>query len=263
MPGKRVVILGSGDIGLIMARRMTYLGAKVEIVCELMPFSGGLTRNIVQCLDDYDIPLRLSTTVTRVHGRDRVTGVSVCAVDPETKKPITEKEEFIPCDTLLLSVGLLPENELSIEAGIQMDAITGGAAVDQYLATSVAGIFACGNVLQVHDLVDNVSHEAERAGASAAAFVLGTCTPEERTWQVEAGSGVRNVVPQRIVGEGRDIELFLRVSDVYRGASLCVYEGERCLLRKKRLILTPGEMEKLSLPEVNGSIRVCVEEVKS
>ena len=166
--GKRVVILGSGDIGLIMARRMSYEGAKVEAVCEVMPYSGGLTRNIVQCLEDFDIPLYLSTTVVQIHGKERLEGVTIAQVD-ERRKPIEETKRYIPCDTLLLSVGLIPENELTRSAGIPMDPITNGAMVDENCQTAVPGIFACGNVLHVHDLVDYVSDEAERAGKGAVA----------------------------------------------------------------------------------------------
>ena len=170
LPGREVVILGSGDIGLIMARRMTWEGAKVKLVAELMPYSSGLTRNIVQCLQDNDIPLRFNHTVVQIHGRERVTAVTVAEVNPETRLPIAGTEETIPCDTLLLSVGLLPENELTRQAGVQMDAVTGGAVVDENRQTSLPGVFACGNVLHVHDLVDNVSEEAAIAGENAAKF---------------------------------------------------------------------------------------------
>ena len=171
LPGKEIVILGSGDIGLIMARRMTLEGAKVKMVCELMPFSGGLARNIEQCLNDFDIPLRLSHTVVEIHGRERVEGVTVARVD-ENRKPISGTYEFVPCDTLLLSVGLIPENELTKKAGIELDSITNGPVVDENRETSVSGIFACGNVVRVHSLVDYVSEEAETAGKSAANYIL-------------------------------------------------------------------------------------------
>ena len=171
LPGKEIVILGSGDIGLIMARRMTLEGAKVKMVCELMPFSGGLARNIEQCLNDFDIPLRLSHTVVEIHGRERVEGVTVARVD-ENRKPISGTYEFVPCDTLLLSVGLIPENELTKKAGIELDSITNGPVVDENRETSVSGIFACGNVVRVHSLVDYVSEEAETAGKSAAKYIL-------------------------------------------------------------------------------------------
>ncbi|MBQ2741898.1 MAG: FAD-dependent oxidoreductase [Oscillospiraceae bacterium] len=171
LPGKEIVILGSGDIGLIMARRMTLEGAKVKMVCELMPFSGGLARNIEQCLNDFDIPLRLSHTVVEIHGRERVEGVTVARVD-ENRKPISGTYEFVPCDTLLLSVGLIPENELTKKAGIELDSITTGPVVDENRETSVSGIFACGNVVRVHSLVDYVSEEAETAGKAAAKYIL-------------------------------------------------------------------------------------------
>jgi len=186
MPGKEVVILGSGDIGLIMARRMTLEGAKVKAVCELMPYSGGLARNIQQCLADFDIPLLLSHTVVEVHGKDRVTGVTIAKVD-ENRRPIEETKQYISCDTLLLSVGLIPENELSKCAGINLDCITNGVVVDQNRETSVEGIFACGNVRKVHELVDHVSQEAEIAGKSAAAYVLGTYLKEEKIILKEDG----------------------------------------------------------------------------
>ena len=197
LPGKRVVILGSGDIGLIMARRMTWEGAKVELVAEIMPYSSGLKRNIVQCLEDNGIPLLFNHTVTRVHGRERVEGVTISEVDPATRLPLRGSSRFVPCDTLLLSVGLIPENELSKGAGVAIDPVTGGAVVDERRQTSVPGIFACGNVLHVHDLVDNVSVEAAIAGATAAEYALrGGSEIAERA--VRAERGVRYVVPQRI-----------------------------------------------------------------
>ena len=201
MVGRRAVILGSGDIGLIMARRMTLQGAKVEAVCEILPYSGGLTRNIVQCLEDYDIPLCLSTTVCEIHGRERVEGVTVAQVDAQ-RNPIESTKKYIPCDTLLLSCGLIPENELSLGAGVELDKVTGGAVVNQHRQTSREGIFACGNVLQVHDLVDHVSDEAEVAGAAAADYVLGRGA-DGRLITAKAGSGVRYVLPQRVLAESR------------------------------------------------------------
>ncbi len=199
MPGREVVILGSGDIGLIMARRMTLEGAHVHAVCELMPYSGGLARNIEQCLHDFGIPLRLSHTVVRLHGQKRLEGVTVARVD-ENRRPIPATEEYIPCDTLLLSCGLIPENELTKGAGIRLDRVTGGAEVDQRRMTSLAGVFACGNVLQVHDLVDYVSEEAAIAGRSAAEFLANSRenikTP--RSVSLKAGQGGRCTVPQRM-----------------------------------------------------------------
>ena len=251
MPGRQVVILGSGDIGLIMARRMTWEGAKVMAVCELMPYSSGLKRNIVQCLVDNDIPLKFNHTVVRIHGRERVEAVTISEVDVKTKRPIPGTEETIPCDTLLLSVGLLPENELSIAAGVEMDRVTSGAVVDEERQTSIPGVFACGNVLHVHDLVDNVSHEAELAGRSAAAFAKHP-TPAARAHRVIAEGGVRYAVPQMLSdkAEGK-IDLYFRVGDVYRGAALLVKSGERTLLRRKKPIMTPGEMEKVTV-DVTG-----------
>lgn len=247
MPGRQVVILGSGDIGLIMARRMTWEGAKVMAVCELMPYSSGLNRNIVQCLVDNDIPLKFNHTVVRVHGRERVEAVTISAVDEKTKRPIPGTEETIPCDTLLLSVGLLPENELTREAGVEMDRVTSGAVVDEGRQTSLAGVFACGNVLHVHDLVDNVSHEAELAGRSAAAFVRNS-RPAQRAHRVVAEGGVRYAVPQVLSSEATGkVDLYFRVGEVYRGAALVIRSGDRELLRRKKPIMTPGEMEKVTI----------------
>ena len=246
MVGKRVVILGSGDIGLIMARRMTLEGAKVEAVCEWMPYSGGLTRNIVQCLEDFDIPLYLSTTVCQIHGQKRLEGVTVARVD-EKRQPIPETKRFIPCDTLLLSVGLIPENELTRAAGIPMDSVTGGAIVDETCQTGIPGIFACGNVLQVHDLVDYVSEEAERAGRGATAFVQAGGRASSAV-AVKAGFGVRYVLPQVIhTGGQEDVSVFLRVTEPYENVTFTVKSADTVLLKTKRLRAVPGEMEKLTL----------------
>ena len=242
--GKKVVILGSGDIGLIMARRMSLEGAKVEAVCELMPYSGGLTRNIVQCLEDFHIPLYLSTTVAQIHGTTRVEGVTIAQVD-ENRQILPETRRYIPCDTLLLSVGLIPENELTRSAGIPMDGITGGALVDDGCQTATAGIFACGNVLHVHDLVDYVSDEAERAGISAADFVIAGDNASICA-TTAAGSGVRYVLPQRIHTD-RDCALFLRVSEPKNNVRLVVSSGDNVLATFKRRKVAPGEMEKLPL----------------
>lgn len=244
MPGKEVVILGSGDIGLIMARRMTLEGAKVKAVCELMPYSGGLARNIRQCLTDFDIPLYLSTTVVEIHGTQRLTGVTVAQVD-EYRRPIESTRRFIPCDTLLLSVGLIPENELSKTAGVALDPVTGGARVDQSRETSVPGIFACGNVLHVHDLVDYVSQEAEIAGKSAAAYLLSK-RPSHPSIPVTHDGHIRYTVPQAVTGDG-DVEIFFRVADIYRNVTIRVSDGERILYSKKKAKAAPGEMEKLLL----------------
>ena len=244
--GNRVVILGSGDIGLIMARRMTLEGAKVEAVCELMPYSGGLTRNLVQCLEDFDIPLYLSTTVCEIHGRKRLEGVSIAQVD-ENRKILPETKRFIPCDTLLLSVGLIPENELTREAGIAMDPATKGAVVDETCQTSIPGIYVCGNVLQVHDLVDFVSEEAERAGKSAAEQILhGPVSGEEISTQ--PGFGVRYVVPQKIhKNPEKEVSFFLRVVKPFGKVKFTVRSGDRILKTAKQLRAVPGEMVKLTL----------------
>ena len=249
MPGRRVVILGSGDIGLIMARRMTLQGAKVLACVELMPYSSGLNRNIVQCLQDYGIPLYLSHTVVDIHGRERLTGVTVAKVD-ENRKPIPGTEMEFDCDTLLLSVGLIPENELSAGAGVQLSPVTSGAVVTDSLETSVPGIFACGNVLHVHDLVDHVSSESFRAGEAAARYAMGL----RRTGKeiaVRDGRGVRGTVPQKIVldGENGEVSLMFRPDRVYRDHYLTVYADGKAVSSVKKMILTPGEMAVQPLNE--------------
>ena len=264
MVGKKVVILGSGDIGLIMARRMSLEGAKVEAVCELMPYSGGLTRHIDQCLEDFGIPLYLSTTVARIHGDKRLEGVTIAQVD-QHRQPIEETKRYIPCDTLLLSVGLIPENELTRAAGIPMDPITNGALVDDACQTQIPGIFACGNVLQVHDLVDYVSEEAERAGIGAAEFVKnGAVAGEALT--THPGNGVRYVIPQTVHKNGRDVSLFLRVTQPFGRVKFTVSSGDAVLASGKRLKAAPGEMEKLTvkadlLAQAQGPITVALEEI--
>ena len=252
MPGRKVVILGSGDIGLIMARRMTLEGAEVQAVCELMPYSGGLARNITQCLDDFGIPLLLSHTVTQVHGKERLTGVTVSKVD-ERRRPIPGSEIYFECDTLLLSVGLIPENELTRGAGISMDPITGGALVDQHRQTSIPGVFACGNVLHVHDLVDYVSEEAALAGLSASAHIKGQLT-SGRKITLKTDGKVRYTVPQTVVlsddGDNTDVTVYFRPSDIYRDVTVTVREGGadgRILTKKKRIKVAPGEMETVKL----------------
>ena len=245
MVGKEVVILGSGDIGLIMARRMTLEGAKVKAVCELMPYSGGLTRNIVQCLEDFDIPLYLSTTVCEIHGKKRLEGVTIAQVD-ERRQPIEQTKQFIPCDTLLLSVGLIPENELTRAAGIPMDPVTSGALVDEHCQTQIPGIFACGNVLQVHDLVDYVSEEAERAGLGAAQYVR-SGGREYPTVPTKPGYGVRYVLPQNVHVCEEDVSLFLRVTQPFGKVKFTVKSGDTELVTAKRLRAAPGEMEKLTI----------------
>ena len=262
MVGKEVVILGSGDIGLIMARRMTLEGAKVKAVCELMPYSGGLTRNIVQCLEDFDIPLYLSTTVCEIHGKKRLEGVTIAQVD-ERRQPIEETKRFIPCDTLLLSVGLIPENELTRAAGIPMDPVTSGALVDEHCQTQIPGIFACGNVLQVHDLVDYVSEEAERAGLGAAQYVR-SGGREYPTVPTKPGYGVRYVLPQNVHVCEEDVSLFLRVTQPFGKVKFIVKSGDTELVTAKRLRAAPGEMEKLTikaevLKHVSEPITVSVE----
>ena len=244
LPGKEVVILGSGDIGLIMARRMTLEGAKVHAVCELMPYSGGLARNIEQCLNDFNIPLKLSHTVVEIHGRERLEGVTIAKVD-ERRRPIPETREYIPCDTLLLSVGLIPENELSKTADVALDRVTNGAVVDQDRQTATEGIFACGNVLHVHDLVDFVSEEAEVAGKSAAAYILGK-SEKKLHIPLSTDGKVRYTVPQVITAE-KDVTAYFRVADIYRNVTLKVLDGERVVAQKKKSRMAPGEMESITL----------------
>ncbi|MBO5971223.1 MAG: FAD-dependent oxidoreductase [Clostridia bacterium] len=244
MPGKKGVILGSGDIGLIMARRMTLEGAEVKAVCELMPYSGGLARNIEQCLNDFGIPLMLSHTVVEIHGKDRVTGVTIAKVD-ERRRPIAETKQYIECDTLLLSVGLLPENELTKSAQIPLSPITGGATVDQNRQTELAGVFSCGNVLHVHDLVDYVSEEAEIAGKAAVAYLEGKAL-SGRNITLATDGKVRYTVPQRITAE-ENVTVYFRVADVYRDIRIVVRDGEKVLVNKKKQKVAPGEMESLTL----------------
>lgn len=266
MPGKNVVILGSGDIGLIMARRMTLEGAKVHAVAEVLPYSGGLKRNIVQCLEDFDIPLYLSTTVVDIHGRERLEGVTLARVD-ENRRPIPGTEQHIPCDTLLLSVGLLPENELSSAAGVRLSGVTGGPEVTDRLATSIPGVFACGNVLHVHDLVDFVSQEAQKAGENAALYLQGA-RAGSRSVRLEGKNGVRYTVPQSIDPENMDetVTVRFRVAQPYRDAALAAYADGVLLRRIPKRILTPGEMEQFplrkgELPAGCKTITFTVEEV--
>ncbi len=244
MPGKEVVILGSGDIGLIMARRMTLEGAKVHAVCELMPYSGGLARNIEQCLNDFDIPLLLSHTVVDIRGKERLESVTIAKVD-ENRRPILGTEREIPCDTLLLSCGLIPENELTREAGIEMSGVTGGALVNENRETSIEGVFACGNVLHVHDLVDYVSAESEIAGKAAAEYLTNGLTKTANIALVTDGK-VRYTVPTHISSVG-DVEVYFRVADTYRDARIVVSDGDEVLYSVKKLKLAPGEMENVKL----------------
>ncbi len=245
MPGKNVVILGSGDIGLIMARRMTLEGAKVHAVCELMPYSGGLARNIEQCLNDFDIPLMLSHTVVELHGKKRLEGVTIAKVDA-SRKPIKGTEEYIPCDTLLLSVGLIPENELTKDAGIELNPVTSGANTDQDRQTEIEGIFACGNVLHVHDLVDFVSEEAALAGEGAADYILGNSTGDRCSIDVETDGKIRYSVPDKITVK-KDVRLYFRVDNVYRNGVIKVYADDKEVFSKKKQKLAPGEMESITL----------------
>lgn len=249
MPGREVVILGSGDIGLIMARRMTLEGAKVRVVAELQPYSGGLKRNIVQCLDDYGIPLKLSHTVTEIHGKERVTGVTISAVD-ERLKPIPGTEEFYSCDTLLLSVGLIPENELSTGAGVRLSRVTNGPEVNESLETNIPGIFACGNVLHVHDLVDYVSEEAAAAGRAAVGYIAaGEAAADGKTIRLVPAGGVRYTVPSVIRPDRMPDALTVRfrVGNIYKNCYLSVYFGEKRVLHRKKQIMAPGEMEQVVL----------------
>lgn len=248
MVGRKVVILGSGDIGLIMARRMTLEGAEVEAVVEIMPYSGGLSRNIVQCLDDFNIPLLLSHTVINIEGKDRVKAVTIAKVD-ENKKPIKGTERRIECDTLLLSVGLIPENELSINAGIELNDITGGPVVNESMETSAEGIFACGNVVHVHDLVDWVTEESRRAGKNAARYVQNQLKKEGTILNVNPGKGIRYIVPQKVRAENIDkaLDLYMRVDDVYHNMQMVVKVDGAEIKRVKKMHLAPGEMESIKI----------------
>ena len=272
--GKEVVILGSGDIGLIMARRMTLEGAKVKVVAELMPYSGGLKRNIVQCLDDYGIPLKLSHTVVEIHGKERVTGITIAEVD-STRKPIPGTEEFYSCDTLLLSVGLIPENELTKGIGASMSRVTSGPDVNDRLETGAEGVFACGNVLHVHDLVDFVSEESTLAGENAAHYVhtqKGEEISEKRESHMvplSAENGVRYTVPQTLdIANMRDLVVVrFRVSDVFKNRSIAIYYDDKLISRRKKKVLAPGEMEQVILKKDSFSeypdlkkITICTEE---
>ena len=276
MVSREVVILGSGDIGMIMARRMSLEGAHVKAVVEIMDFLAGLTRNKVQCLDDFNIPLKLSHTVTRIVGNERVEGVYVAAVD-ESKKPISETEEFIPCDTLLLSVGLLPENELTRQAGIEMNPVTNGPSVNQYMQTSAPGIFACGNVVHVNDLVDNVTTESMQAGACAARYaalwkdgaVQGEMAGERNSVKAVPGSNVRYLCPQSICldsslkrnSENETVRLFFRVLAPDTEVKITAKCGEKEIKEKKALRVNPGEMESIEIPLhlVTGDVTVEIE----
>ena len=249
MPGREVVILGSGDIGLIMARRMTLEGAKVKVVAELMPYSGGLKRNIVQCLDDYGIPLKLSHTVVDIRGKERLEGITLAAVD-EKGKPIPGTEEDYTCDTLLLSVGLIPENELSNGMGVELNRVTSGPVVNESLETNIEGVFACGNVLHVHDLVDFVSEEAAAAGKNAARYVKdGRRSGSGQEIELRAVDGVRYTVPCTIHPDRmEDTQIVrFRVGNVYKNCYIGVYFDDEQVMHRKRPVMAPGEMEEIKL----------------
>lgn len=246
--GKKVVILGSGDIGMIMARRLVLEGAEVKAVVEIMPYSSGLTRNIVQCLHDFDIPLYLNHTVIEIKGRDRIEGVVVAEVDKDLK-PILGTETYYECDTLLLSIGLIPENELSTKANVEIDLVTNGPVVNESMETSVEGIFACGNVVHVHDLVDNVTRESYKAGRCAKRYVKGELVCGGQVVKTKAGKGIRYIVPQVIRVENLDehINLLMRVTDIYKNAKLVVKGNDIVLKEINKIQLTPGEMEEIVL----------------
>jgi len=260
LPGKSVVILGSGDIGLIMARRMTWEGAHVKMVCELMNYSAGLKRNIAQCLDDNDIPLRFNYTVVKIHGKNRLEGVTVAQVDDKFK-PIEETFEYVECDTLLLSVGLIPENELTANLQVEMNPVTKGAVVDETRQTSQAGVFACGNVLHVHDLVDNVSKEAEIAGRYAAQYISGVIS-NVRDITVKSGENVRYTLPNYIRTEVENLDIYFRVVKTIKPALINVMADGKIIKSKNARVLNPGEMESINvdIPEDAKQISVEVKE---
>lgn len=263
MPGREVVILGSGDIGLIMARRMTLEGAKVKVVAELMPYSGGLKRNIVQCLDDFGIPLKLSHTVVDIEGKEHITAVTIAEVGPD-RRPIPGTEERYTCDTLLLSCGLIPENELSSAAGVEINRVTSGPVVNESLETNIHGIFACGNVLHVHDLVDFVSEEAGKAGASAAAYVAGKLNEGSGIEiPLVATDGVRYTVPCKIDPERMEdlLKVRFRVGGVYKDSYISVYFDNERVLHRKKQIITPGEMEEVILQKKQIDERANIETI--
>lgn len=262
MVGKEVVILGSGDIGLIMARRMTLEGAVVKAVVELLPYSGGLKRNIVQCLDDFNIPLLLSHTVIDIKGKDRVEGVTIAKVD-EKRRTIEGTEKFIPCDTLLLSVGLIPENELSKMVNLDLDNSTGGPVVNESMETSIGGIFACGNVVHVHDLVDWVTEESKRAGKGAVKYLKNQLMLQKDTVKTYAGYGIKYIVPQIIRPSNieKDLEVFMRVTDVFKNKELVIKIDNKEFKRIKKSHLAPGEMESanINVEDIKGAAEISIE----
>ena len=263
MPGKEIVILGSGDIGLIMARRMTLEGAHVKAVCELMPYSSGLARNIEQCLNDFDIPLMLSHTVVALHGKERLTGVTIAKVD-ENRRPIKETFQRIDCDTLLLSCGLIPENELTKGIGAELSQVTGGSVVDQSRETSIPGVFACGNVLHVHDLVDYVSDEAELAGKGAADYIQ-NATKKEINVPISVDGKIRYTVPQCIT-EAKDVTVYFRTDNVYRNVKINVYDSDKLIMSKKKMRVAPSEMETVKISadvlSTSTALKLELEEIK-
>lgn len=263
MPGRKVVILGSGDIGLIMARRMTLEGAEVKVVAEIMPFSGGLKRNIVQCLDDFDIPLKLNHTVVDIRGRERVEGVTIAEVD-ENRKPIPGTEEDYDCDTLLLSVGLIPENELSEKIGVPLDPVTHGPIINETFETRVPGVFACGNVLHVHDLVDFVSEEAAKAGENAVAFVKANYyKPNRQQIDILAGEGVGYTVPQTIAQNiDEPLKVRFRVRGIYQGKAVSVYFDDERIQHKKKRIFAPGQMEEILIKPNDLNAHTSIKQIK-
>ncbi|MFI3257731.1 MAG: FAD-dependent oxidoreductase [Spirochaetales bacterium] len=265
LPGKKVVILGSGDIGLIMARRLTLEGAEVKLVCELMPFSAGLTRNIVQCVENFNIPLKFSHTITAIHGKERVEGVTVAQVD-KNRRPIQETEQFIECDTLLLSVGLIPENEISVACGVSMDSSTSGPIVNERMETSVPGVFACGNAVHVHDLVDFVTAESIKAGKNAARYVAGKRPVNPGHITLRAGNRVRYTVPQYIESNESEesVSVMFRSTDVYRDVHIVVYSNNERIKAQRKKIVRPGEMQIIELnpallKKIKDNITVAIE----
>jgi len=265
MPGRKVVILGSGDIGLIMARRLTLEGAEVKLVCEVMPFSSGLRRNIVQCVENFNIPLKFSHTIVKIHGKERVEGVTVAAVD-SNRKPIAGTEEFIECDTLLLSVGLIPENEIASGCKIAIDSATSGPVVNEHMQSSVPGIFACGNTVHVHDLVDFVTAESLRAGENAAKYVQGKITANGEKIILRPGNRVRYTVPQYIESRTQDgnVSIMFRVTDVYKDVYLEVSSGNEVLKSVRKKVVRPGEMQVVELApdqikSASGDITVSIQ----
>ncbi len=249
MPGRKVVILGSGDIGLIMARRLTLEGAEVKLVCEVMPFSSGLRRNIVQCVENFNIPLKFSHTIIKIHGKERVEGVTVAAVD-SNRKPIPGTEEFIECDTLLLSVGLIPENEISASIGVAIDSATSGPVVNEHMQTSVEGVFACGNTVHVHDLVDFVTAESLRAGENAAKYIQGKIKADGKKVTLRPGNRVRYTVPQYIESTKQDgnVSIMFRSTDVYKDVYIEVSSNNQVLKSVRKKVVRPGEMQVVELP---------------